>query len=284
MKAARSSRFLNRRAPADETGLHEPLQPAHSRRVPVPEPKLAGRFSSRHIHATTRSSARLIRIPMKTRLVLCVALVSAVDSLVGSRTALLLHKPKGCVTTHVDNRDLPADHEERQTVYDHLPAHLLYPWPEDGSESSMSTSPRWHAVGRLDLKTSGLLIMTTDGGLVHHATSPSTKLVKTYEALCMGHLVDEDMERLSTGVDLAGGLGMSAPCVVKLEGYEGRAKTRWRSLSLSTLQAHARRSVASVTLLAFCVCPGQPGDAPTASSPGRALLPAGRGARATYAT
>jgi 23S rRNA pseudouridine2605 synthase len=127
-------------------------------------------------------------------------------------TTVLFHKPAGCVTTHSDNRDLPAQHE-RKTVYDHLP---------DGLKR-MGT--KWHAVGRLDLKTSGLLLMTTDGNLVKHVCDPETKLKKTYRALCMGHLEEERLEQLRQGVDLAGGLGFSAPCDVELEGYEGRSKT-----------------------------------------------------------
>mmetsp|Transcript_58683 Transcript_58683/g.107036 ORF Transcript_58683/g.107036 Transcript_58683/m.107036 type:complete len:266 (-) Transcript_58683:91-888(-) len=143
-------------------------------------------------------------------------------------TAILFHKPTGCVTTHVDNQDLPVQKLARLTVFDHLPEHI-----------TGKNGPKWHAVGRLDLKTSGLLIMTNDGRLVHHATSPSTKLPKKYRALCMGHLLADDLERLRCGVDLAGGLGFSSPCAVQLEGYEGRSKTR---LSI-TIQEGKNRQV-----------------------------------------
>ena len=131
--------------------------------------------------------------------------------------AILFHKPTGCVTTHRDNQDLPVDTEARPTVYDFLPCEL-----RDRKKDS-----RFHAVGRLDLKTSGLLILTTDGRLVHHVTDPETKIEKTYVALCMGRLADEVVERLRRGVDMAGGNGFSAPARVDVEGYEGK-KTRIR--------------------------------------------------------
>lgn len=131
--------------------------------------------------------------------------------------AILFHKPTNCVTSHCDNKDLPADTVARPTVYDLLPTELR----------DRKRDFRFHAVGRLDLKTSGLLILTTDGGLVHHVTSPETKIAKTYNALCMGRLADEDIDQLRCGVDMAGGNGFSAPALVDVEGYEGK-KTRLR--------------------------------------------------------
>jgi len=74
-----------------------------------------------------------------------------------------------------------------------------------------------HAIGRLDADTTGLLLLTNDGGLVHHVTNPTAasskgggkKLVKTYEALIMGyHTLDENEESstklrgLLDGVDI----------------------------------------------------------------------------------
>eukprot|EP00466_Bigelowiella_natans_P000655 jgi/Bigna1/126000/aug1.1_g708 len=156
--------------------------------------------------------------------------------------AVLLHKPVGCVTTHRDNvipQFLPeagsVSGEEsctRKTVYDLLPEHLL---DDCGQGESKGNKPKWHAVGRLDVKTSGLLIITNDGGLVHHVTNPKSSnahpekkqnIWKTYRALCMGHLNESTMQQLRDGVDLKGGLGCSSPARVELEAYEGNTKTR----------------------------------------------------------
>ena len=85
----------------------------------------------------------------------------------------------------------------RPTVYDCMPDDLKCHGP-------------WHACGRLDLNTSGLLLVTNDGLLVHHVTNPDanaglTKVTKTYRALCMGILSDDQIKRLRDGVDIKGG-------------------------------------------------------------------------------
>ena len=156
-----------------------------------------------------------MRPPPFTILFLFVVLGAPVASL-HSSSALLFHKPVGCVVTHADNKDLPSE-KQRPTVFDLLP-HVL------------TSTTRWHACGRLDLKTSGLLLLTTDGALVHAVTNPTqaVPIRKTYRALCMGILGEHHLQRLRDGVDLAGGLGMSAPAEVTLEGHEGRAKSRLR--------------------------------------------------------
>ncbi len=112
---------------------------------------------------------------------------------------LMYNKRKGLVTTH-------ADELGRTTVYDDLAASLP---PHLKRE-------RWHAVGRLDADTTGLLLMTNDGTLVHHATQPGTKLPKSYLAVCAGPLCDHHVESLRAGVELSGGLGRSGEAVVEV--------------------------------------------------------------------
>lgn len=123
------------------------------------------------------------------------------------------HKPKGLLTTHRDDLG-------RETVYDRLrkqlPAKLRH--------------LVWHAVGRLDADTTGLLLFTTDGGLVHHATQPGTKLPKTYRVLAKGLLDETVLQRLRTGVPLTGGLGMSAPAEVALAAHQ--IATSWLSITI----------------------------------------------------
>jgi pseudouridine synthase len=123
------------------------------------------------------------------------------------------HKPKGLVTTHKDEHG-------RETVYDRLVPKLP---PE-------LRKLRWHAVGRLDKDTSGLLLFTNEGSFVHHATQPSTGLKKTYLVLAKGLLEENDVEPLRAGVELTGGLGRSGPARVELLG-QGIA-TSWLSVEI----------------------------------------------------
>ena len=127
---------------------------------------------------------------------------------------LAYHKRRGLVTTHNDELG-------RETVYQDLaktlPPHLK--------------REHWHAVGRLDADTTGLLLMTNDGALVHHATQPGSKLPKAYHALCKGLLRDEQIDALRHGVELTGGLGISAPAEVDVLRYE--TATTWLGITIS---------------------------------------------------
>lgn len=133
----------------------------------------------------------------------------------GARTKVLAyHKPRGVVTTHDDELG-------RETVYDRLRATL---------DASLAIED-WHAIGRLDQDTTGLLLVTNDGALVHHATQPATKVPKTYRALVKGRLDEGTLQALRDGVELSGGLGRSAPCEVLLEGHQ--TATSWITLTLT---------------------------------------------------
>lgn len=132
-----------------------------------------------------------------------------------SRTIVVAyHKPRGLVTTH-------RDEHGRETVYDRLVPRL----------SPELRSQRWHAVGRLDKETTGLLLFTNDGAFVSHATQPSTGLKKTYLVLAKGLLEDEDLEPLRAGVELTGGLGTSGPARAEIVGHG--VATTWLSLEIS---------------------------------------------------
>jgi pseudouridine synthase len=109
------------------------------------------------------------------------------DGSLRTTQVILYHKPVDVVTTHA--RD---DILGRPNVYQDLIS-------RSNSDDLPSGFPLgWHAVGRLDAPTSGLLLLTNDGGLVHHVTNPQASstanggpIAKTYEALVMGYH-DED--------------------------------------------------------------------------------------------
>jgi pseudouridine synthase len=95
---------------------------------------------------------------------------------------LLLYKPKGYLTTY-------KDPEGRPTVYDLLPGVTQFVFP----------------VGRLDLDTSGLLLLTNDAQFAERITNPEHKVAKTYLVKTSSLLSDEAIERLRAGVELNDG-------------------------------------------------------------------------------
>ena len=103
---------------------------------------------------------------------------------------ILLYKPKGYLTTY-------RDPQGRPTVYDLLP----------GVEQFVGT------VGRLDLDTSGLLLLTNDNLLAEALTNPEHKVAKKYLVKASSLLSDEQLQQLAQGVELSD--GPTLPAVVK---------------------------------------------------------------------
>jgi 23S rRNA pseudouridine2605 synthase len=98
------------------------------------------------------------------------------------RTRLwLYHKPKGLVTT-------AHDPEGRPTVFDALPENL----------------PRVIAIGRLDINTEGLLLLTNDGGLARVLELPSTGWMRRYRVRAWGDILQPDLDKLKDGVSIEG--------------------------------------------------------------------------------
>jgi len=91
------------------------------------------------------------------------------------------HKPPGLLTAERD----PAG---RLTIYDRLPRDL----------------PRVVPVGRLDLNTEGLLLLTTDGELKRQLELPATGVTRTYRARAFGEVSQEQLEELIHGITVDG--------------------------------------------------------------------------------
>lgn len=89
----------------------------------------------------------------------------------------LYHKPSGLVTS-------ASDEKGRPTVFDNLPAHL----------------PRVMSVGRLDLNSEGLLLLTNDGGLKRRLELPSTGWLRKYRVRIKGTPQDVDFTPLRQGI------------------------------------------------------------------------------------
>ncbi|MCG3112614.1 MAG: rRNA pseudouridine synthase [Candidatus Manganitrophus sp. SB1] len=111
---------------------------------------------------------------------------------------LMMHKPKGVVTTRSDER-------ERKTVYDLLGKDEQWLFP----------------VGRLDKETSGLLLLTNDTQWGNRITAPESKVSKIYHVKLNRQISENDLERLRSGVVLEE--GQTAPAeATRLRQAEGK--------------------------------------------------------------
>ncbi len=93
----------------------------------------------------------------------------------------LYHKPPGLVTTHKDERD-------RSTVFENLPDFM----------------PRVVSVGRLDLNTEGLLLLTNDGELARFLELPETGWARQYRVRVHGKVNPKRLESLKSGITVEG--------------------------------------------------------------------------------
>ena len=98
------------------------------------------------------------------------------------RTRLwIFHKPRGLVTT-------ARDPQGRATVFDSLPEDL----------------PRVVAIGRLDINTEGLLLLTNDGGLARVIAHPDTGWLRRYKVRAHGDITQEQLDPLLRGITIEG--------------------------------------------------------------------------------
>jgi 23S rRNA pseudouridine2605 synthase len=108
------------------------------------------------------------------------------------------HKPSGLVTTHRD----PAG---RPTVFDALPAHL----------------PRVISIGRLDLNSEGLLLLTNDGALARALELPSSGWVRQYRARAYGRTTQAQLDTLKDGLTVEG--VVYGPILARLDKVQRKA-------------------------------------------------------------
>jgi 23S rRNA pseudouridine2605 synthase len=115
------------------------------------------------------------------------------------------HKPAGLVTTHRDEKGRP-------TVFDALPEEL----------------PRVISVGRLDLNSEGLLLLTNDGGLARRLELPATGWLRRYKVRVHGEVNPDRLAALKKGITIDGvAYGSIEASLERLQGSNA-----WISLAL----------------------------------------------------
>jgi pseudouridine synthase len=129
---------------------------------------------------------------------------------------IVLHKPKGYVTTR-------NDPEGRKTVMELLAGVREYVYP----------------VGRLDYETDGLLLMTSDGDLAAKLMHPRHEVERIYEAIVVGAPTDEELDKLRRGVFLDG--RRTAPAGVRRRGATGKGPKQLTKLAIALREGRSRQ-------------------------------------------
>jgi 23S rRNA pseudouridine2605 synthase len=138
----------------------------------------------------------------------------AVDGVTGElvqRLVIALHKPRGVVTTRIDPQGRPTVH----TLISDIPERVV-------------------PVGRLDLATSGLILLTNDTQFGDWLTSPQSGVPKVYLVTVRGHVEDQGVQQLKAGVEDRG--KSLAPASVQLR----KASTRESHLVVTLTEGKNR--------------------------------------------
>ena len=188
-------------------GKEKPKAPTGT--APPPEGERIAKVLSRAGVASRREAERMIElgeVSVNGRVITSPALnVTAADRIavrgepVGAPEPprlWLYYKPEGLVTS-------ASDEKGRDTVFDHLPEDM----------------PRVMSVGRLDLNSEGLLLLTNDGALKRRLELPSTGWLRKYRVRVKGNPTEPEIEPLRKGITVDG--ERFQPMEVKIDRHQG---------------------------------------------------------------
>jgi len=114
---------------------------------------------------------------------------------------LAYYKPEGEICSR-------SDPEHKRTIFDNLPRLKI---------------GRWIAAGRLDINTTGLILLSNDGDLINRLMHPSHEIEREYAVRILGEVTDEQIEQLKEGIHLDDGLAKFEK--IRFAGGEGA--NRW---------------------------------------------------------
>jgi 23S rRNA pseudouridine2605 synthase len=119
---------------------------------------------------------------------------------------LVYHKPPGEICSR-------NDPEHSKTIFDDLPSLKV---------------GRWISVGRLDINTSGLILLTNDGELANLLMHPSSEIIREYAVRVLGEVTDDDVKQLKEGITLEDGLANFE----KISYQGGQGANHWYHVTL----------------------------------------------------
>lgn len=195
-----------------------PGSPAATKSASTPEGERIAKVLSRAGISSRREAERLIEageVTVNGKIVTSPALnVTSRDKITVSGQPVgapeparlwLYYKPEGLVTS-------ASDEKGRDTVFDHLPEDM----------------PRVMSIGRLDLNSEGLLLLTNDGALKRQLELPSTGWLRKYRVRVKGNPTEPELEPLRKGITIDG--ERFQPMEVKLDRHQGA--NAWLTIGL----------------------------------------------------
>lgn len=122
----------------------------------------------------------------------------------------LYHKPSGLVTTHKDEKG-------RATIFSNLPASM----------------PRVISIGRLDLNTEGLILLTNDGELSRYLEHPKTGWKRKYRVRVHGYVDEEKLKDLKNGIIIEGVRYKSIIAEIDKSAEQKSGANTWLNITLT---------------------------------------------------